>query len=185
MSDSGTTLAQLLHVDAQALRPAVARYAETHALGGTLSEAVLALVAEDVAAAAGEVLKLDIFELVLKAWAAVHELEAYADPVKHPPGERAVVRWGACTLKAPQVIDVKLGVGAVELPVLRLTIDLAAEFTSLALTIEGGAILKIAPGTARASAGLRYGETELIAPRKTPELQAERGIEFSPGLRIG
>jgi ribosome-binding factor A len=68
--------------------------------------------------------------------------------------------------------------------VLQLTIDLAAEFASLALTIQGGAIRKITPGAARASAGLKYRKTTLIKPRKTPELTFEHGLEFDEGLQI-
>jgi hypothetical protein len=107
------------------------------------------------------------------------------EPAKHPPTERAVVRGGKCSLKAPQEVGVRLGVSGMALPVLWLTLDLAAEFDSLALTIQGGAIRTITPGTAQASVALKYRSTTLIKPRKTPELTFEHGIEFEHGLPIG
>ena len=184
MNDTGLTLSQLLAVEKGALQTALDRYVEENDAHASLPGTVLGFVAEEAAAAVDKVLDRDVFELVFKAWAAVRELHEYADPSKHPPGERAVVRWGKCSLQAPQNVDIKLGAAGVRLPVLRLTIDLAAEFDSLALTIQGGAIRKITPGAARASVGLKYLKTTLIKPRKTPELTFEHGVEFAAGLPI-
>ena len=184
MTESGTTLAQLLDVKAADMKAALDHYVMENAVHSALPATVLGFVAEEAAKAASGVLKIEVFELVFKAWAAVRELHEYADPVKHPPSERAVVRWGKCSLKAPQAVDVKLGASGAALPVLRLTIDLSAEFNSLALTIQGGAIRKITPGSAQASVGLKFRDTTLIKPRKTPELTFERGIEFEDGLLI-
>lgn len=184
MNDTGLTLAQLLAVEKSAMQTALDQYVEESAAHTSLPGTVLGFVAEEAAAAVDKALDRDIFELVFKAWAAVRELHEYADPVKHPPGERAVVRWGKCSLQAPQNVDIKLGAAGVRLPVLQLTIDLAAEFDSLALTIQDGAIRKITPGAARASVALKYRKTTLIKPRKTPELTFEHGIEFEEGLRI-
>jgi hypothetical protein len=184
MNDTGLTLAQLLAVEKNAMQMALDQYVEDSAAHASLPGTVLGFVAEEAAAAVDKVLDRDIFELVFKAWAAVRELHEYADPSKHPPGEHAVVRWGKCSLQAPQTVDIKLGAAGVRLPVLRLTIDLAAEFDSLALTIQAGAIRKITPGAARASVGLKYLKTTLIKPRKTPELTFEHGVEFAEGLPI-
>jgi len=185
MNDTGLTLSQLLAVEKGALKTALDQYVEDNDAHASLPGTVLGFVAEEAAAAVDKVLDRDIFELVFKAWAAVRELHEYTDPAKHPPAERAVVRWGKCSLQAPQNVDIRLSAAAIRLPVLQLTIDLAAEFDSLALTIQGGAIRKITPGAARASVGLKYRKTTLIKPRKTPELTFEHGIEFDEGLPIG
>lgn len=184
MSESGVTIGQLLAVEADDIRNTLAEHVREHAAEAGLPSGMLGFLAEETAHAVAERLQLDVFELLFKAWAAVDELREYADPAKHPPGESAVVRWGKCSIKAPQAIDVSLSVAGIALPVLRLTIDLAAEFHSLALTIRDGAIRKLAPGPASASVALKYRDTTLIEPCKTPELSFERGIEFRAGLRI-
>ena len=185
MGESGTTFAQLLDIQAAEMRSALDEYVRDNSAQSALPAAVLGFAAEEMAMAADGVLKRDVFDVVFEAWAAIRDLHDYTDPVKHPPAERTVVKWGKCSLKAPQEVSVKLGANGVSLPVLRLTIDLAAEFSSLALTIQGGAIRKITPGTAQASVALKYRNTTLITPRKTPELTFERGIEFEKGLAIG
>jgi hypothetical protein len=184
MSESSVSVSQLLDVKAKDVKDTLAGHIKEHAAQAGLPATALGFVAEEAAQAVANQLRLDVFELVFKAWAAVEELREYADPAKHPPSETSVVRWGKCNIKAPQAVDVKLSVAGITLPVLRLTIDLAAEFHSLALTIQGGAIRKLTPGPASASAALKYRSVMLIPTRKTPELKFDRGIEFAKGLRI-
>ena len=184
MTESANSVCQLLDIKAENVRNALADHLKERAVQIGLASNVLDLVAEDAAQAVAAQLKLDVFELVFKAWAAVDELREYTNPTKHPPSECVVVRWGKCNIEAPQAVDVKLSLAGIALPVLRLTIDLSAEFHTLALTIRGGAIRKLTPGPARASVALKYRSALLIPARTTPEIKFERGIEFAEGLRI-
>jgi hypothetical protein len=152
---------------------------------GATASSVAQVLAEEAATLISSKLGMDVFELAFKAWAAVRELRDYADPVKHPPGETAILRWGKCSISAPQGIDVKLKVAGLDMVALRLTVDLEAEFHSLALIVRDGAIQKASPGPASASAALSYGKVPLISKCKTPELTFHHGIEFHPGLKIG
>lgn len=185
MSDSGITISQLLEVKSDDVQETLAEHIKECATQVSLPADLLGFAAEETARAVGNQLGRDVFELAFKAWAAIAELREYADPSKHPAGETNVLRWGKCSIKAPQAVDVKLGFAGISLPVLRLTIDLAAEFHSLALAIRDGAIRKLTPGPASASVALKYRNVTLIAPRKTPELTFEHGIEFPDGLHIG
>ena len=184
MSDTGITLGEVLGVKGDDVRATLHEHIQESTATSALPAVALGMLADETAQVVSEKLKLDLYDLIFKAWAAVEELREYADPVKHPPGERALLRWGKCTIKAPQAVDVKLSVAGFSLPVLRLTIDLAAEFNSLALTIQGGAVRKLTPGPAKASVALKYRSNTLIQPRSTPELTFEHGIEFPEGLRI-
>ena len=184
MAEPRYSICDLLDVQADHLKETLAEHIQENAAQAGLPEAALGFVADAAAQAVAKRLQLDVFELVFKAWAAVRELQDYADPVKHPPSETAVVRWGKCSIQAPQALDLSFNVAGIALPVLRLTIDLSAEFHSLALTIQGGAIRKLAPGPGSASVGLKYRSVALMKPRKTPELSFDHGIEFTDGLRI-
>lgn len=184
MTDTGITISQLLNVAADDLRDTLRDHVREHAARANFPATLLGFVAEEAAEAVAGQLRVDVFELVFKAWAAVEELREYADPAKHPPGESAVVQWGKCRIRAPQAIDIRLGLAGISLPVLRLTIALEAEFHSLALTIRDGAIRRLSPGTASASVALKYRDAILIKPCRTPEIAFRHGIEFAEGLRI-
>lgn len=184
MSEPQVNICDLLDVKADDLADTLADHIKEHAAQTGLPASTLGFIADAAAQAVTKRLQLDVFELLFKAWAAVRELQDYADPARHPPSETSIVRWGKCSIKAPQALDLTMSLAGIALPVLRLTIDLSAEFHSLALTIQGGAIRKLAPGPCCASAGLKYRSVALIKPRKTPELSFDRGIEFAEGLQI-
>lgn len=182
---SGLTLGQILAVSADDLEATLADHIREHAQEVGLAPGVIRFLAEEAASSVCKQLDIDVFALLFKAWAAIRELRDYADPAKHPPGETSLLRWGKCSIKAPQGIDLKLQVAGVGVPLLRLTIDLKAEFHSLALTIRDGAIQKAVPGPACASAALNYGKTPIVKECKTPELKFEHGLAFDPPLPIG
>lgn len=181
----GLPLGQILNVTGQDIRAALDEHVGAHMVGGQVHKEALGLLAEEAATEVCESLRVDAFELAFRAWAAVRELQAYADPAKHPPGEVNVVRWGKCSIKAPQAVDVKLTVLGAELPVLRLDVDLRADFESLELTICDAAIRKVTPGSAKASVSLKCGDATVVSERSTPELLFPQGVTFDPALPIG
>ena len=181
----GVALADLLDVDAQRLQDVLAAHIGRHAGAQALPAAVLGLLAEDAAQVLCKELRVDPLGLALRAWAAIRELQDYADPRKHPPGETAILRWGRCSIQAPQAIGLALEVLGVKLPVLRFTIALEAQFHSLALTIRDGAVLKASPGPAKVSASLKCGDTTIVDECSTPELSLPAAITFEPALPIG
>ena len=181
----GLPLGKILNITGKDIRAALDEHVSAHLVSGQVHKEALGSLAEDAATEVCESLRVDAFELAFRAWAAVRELEPYADPAKHPPGEVNTVRWGKCSIKAPQAVDVKLTVLGVELPVLRLNVDLRADFESLELTIRDGAIRKVTPGSAKASVSLKCGEATVVSERSTPELRFPQGVSFDPGLPLG
>jgi hypothetical protein len=139
---------------------------------------------KDLAAARlTEVLDLDVLELIGQAWSKARELREYADPLKHPADETSIVHLGehAVTCEVYPVLDIKLD----ELPLreLRFTLNLAAKFRGVALTIRGGAIRDVAPGACAALVELKYGKS-ILKREETPEVRLPGRFEFRQGLRI-
>jgi hypothetical protein len=182
---AGLPLVKLLNLQAQDIQEALADHVHKHITHGQVQPAALGMLSEEVAQEVCKALRVDPFALVFKAWAAVRELDEYADPARHPAGEVNIVRWGKCSIRAPQEVAVKLGVLGVELPMILLTLDLRADFQSLALTISDGAIQKITPGPAKAAVSLKCGDATLVRERSTPELQFPHGVNFQPALPVG
>lgn len=183
--EAGLPLGKLLNLQAQDIQAALDQHVHEHIARGQVQVAALGMLAEEVTQEVCKTLRVDPFALAFKAWAAVRELEEYADPRRHPAGEVNIVRWGECSIDAPQEVAVKLSVLGVELPVMRLTLDLRADFHSLALTISDGAIQKITPGPAKAAVSLKCGKATVVRECSTPELQFPRGVNFQPALPVG
>lgn len=141
------------------------------------------MLKEEAAARLSEVLDLDVLEVIGQAWSKARELREYADPLKHPPDETSIVHLGehAVTCEVYPVLEIKLD--EVVLRELRFTLNLAAKFRSVALTIRGGAIRAVAPGACAALAELKYGKWTLKR-EETPELRLPGRLEFPGGLRI-
>lgn len=181
----GLPLANLLDITPQSVHDALDRHVHDHIARGQVNAAALGLLADDAVQEICKSLRVDAFGLAFQAWAAVRELQEYADPAKHPAGETFIVHWGKCSVKAPQAVDIRLTVLGVELPVLRLRVELRADFESLTLTIRDGAIRRATPGPAKATAALKCGDATVVPERSTPELHFPQGVSFDPGLAIG
>lgn len=128
----------------------------------------------------------DVFELLARSWCVARELKEYTDPVKHPPGERSVVRLGRhkFTTSAHPVLTFRIG-GFTFRP-LRFTVELTAHFEPLELDIENGRIRAIGSGECKVSAQLKYGSVALHKAKESRHLKLPGRYRFeSPGLAIG
>jgi hypothetical protein len=76
-----------------------------------------------------------------------------------------------------------LTMAQIPLPELRLTIDLAARFKSIALAIVGATIRGIAPGDASVSARLRYGDL-VLKEAERPLWQLPARVSFGDGVPV-
>lgn len=131
------------------------------------------------------VLDCDVFELVARGWCVAKELLEYADPARHPPGERSIVHLGAHSFVKTihPVLDVTID--AVHCPLLRFTVELAANFRAVALSIADGHVTAAGGGDGDVSAQLKYGDVALLH-KETRRVPFPLRIEFNaPGLPIG
>lgn len=184
MNESGITIAKLLELKPEHVRSTLTNLTDGEGRHAADPSSLNAFLTDQAAEAVNAALDRDVFELIFNAISGLRELHEYVDSAKHPPSERAIVEWGKCSLNAPQVIELKLGEIGLPISPFRFTLNLSAEFKSLTLTIQAGAIHKIAPGPAKASVGLKYGEATVIPTKSTPEIRFEQALEFTGGLPI-
>jgi len=147
--------------------------------------AAWSLVGDQAWAKLRGLLDCDLFELLGQAWVKAKALQDYADPVKHPPGETAVVPLAEHKFvrELHPTLEVTLS-GCPPVP-LRFTIALAAQFKGLALTIGDGHIKALTLGEASVSAQLKYGSVKLTDEKQSNKVQLPgRHVFDPPGLKI-
>ena len=128
------------------------------------------------------VLQTDVIALLAPAWARV---QAVRDAARRSAesSERTVVTLGPHDVSSQQHPVLTLTMAQVPLPELRLTIDLAARFKSLALAIVAATIRGIAPGEASLTARLRYGDV-LLKEAARPLWQLPARVPFGDGVPV-
>lgn len=152
---------------------------------GRVPQFVWQFAGAKVADAVHEVLDIDAFELIARAWAKAVELSEYNDPVKFPRDKESKTHLldHKLTAKLHPVIEVAiLGFGRTKL---RFTLELTARFRSAELLIKGGQIVAVAAGDCSASAQLKYGDIKLHKEMKTADLKVGRPLPLNPALTIG
>ena len=131
------------------------------------------------------VLDCDVFELLAQGWCMAKELHEYSDPARHPPGERSIVYLASHSFVQTihPVLDVTID--SIPCPPLRFTLELAANFRSVALSITDGRITGAGAGDVDVGTRLKYGDLTLFE-KETRKLPFPARIDFkAPGLRIG
>ncbi|MEO5773506.1 MAG: hypothetical protein ABIQ32_05240 [Sphingomicrobium sp.] len=131
------------------------------------------------------VLDCDLIELIAGGWAKAAELAAFADPDKHPPGERSLVELGAhdFSRKLHPVIAVTIA----PCPCVELTFDFAltAQVDGVRLSIRDGHITGGDLGELSASAQLSYQGTPLHPAAESRKIAVPGRFSFAaPGIRI-
>ena len=130
------------------------------------------------------VLDCEVFELVAQGWCVAKELREYSDPARHPPGERSIVYLGKHSFvkTVHPVLDVTIE--SIKCPSLRFTLELAANFRSVALSITGGCITGAGAGDGDVGIQLKYGDATLL-DKETRKVPFPARIDFkAPGLLI-
>jgi hypothetical protein len=131
-------------------------------------------------------LDCDLLELFGKGWASAKLLADYADPEKHPPGERSVVELGAHDFGRDLHPIVAVTIGSCPCIELKFTFAVTAHFGGLRLTIGDGHILAGATGDAWTSAQLSYNGVPLHEAAESRKLALPGQFSFaSPGIAIG
>jgi hypothetical protein len=128
------------------------------------------------------VLDTDVLGLLAPAWARVQAVRDAARRAAQS-NERTVVTLGPHDVTSRQHPVLMLTMAQIPLPELRLTIDLAARFKSIALAIVGATIRGIAPGDASVSARLRYGDL-VLKEAERPLWQLPARVSFGDGVPV-
>ena len=131
-------------------------------------------------------LDIDVLESVARGWAKALELRRYADRTKHPPDETITVFLGKHDVVAKFHPELHVSMGAVALPRLRFTLELAAVFRAAQLSIRDGHIVALGAGDCAVTAQLKYGDVNLHnkLQSRTVTLGTPRDLP-KPGWAIG
>jgi hypothetical protein len=155
------------------------------AAGGSGVRFAWDFVADQAGEALRGLLDCDPIELLAKGWIEARALRDYADPVKHPPGETALVPLAEHKLVRDLHPTLEVAVAGCPPVRLRFTVSLAAHFKGLTLSIRDGHITGGATGEAWVGATVKYGEAELIGEKESKKLKLPGRFAFAPpGLRI-
>ncbi|MEO6361482.1 MAG: hypothetical protein ABIO43_13055 [Sphingomicrobium sp.] len=131
------------------------------------------------------VLDCDLIALIAGGWAKAAELAAFADPDKHPPGERSIVELGEHDFS--RELHPVIAVTIAACPCIELTFDfgLTAHVGGVRLSILDGHIIGGDLGELSASAQLSYQGTPLHPPRESTKIAMPGNFSFAaPGIRI-
>jgi hypothetical protein len=128
------------------------------------------VVGRELESALGRALDCDVAGVVAECWAQSRLLAEYADPQKHPPGERSIVEIGEHEFSRDvhPVIGVTVaGCPPVEL---KFTFALTGHFGGVRLIVADGRISGGSLGEAWVSAELSYGGVPLHSPAESRKL---------------
>ena len=132
-----------------------------------------------------EALDCDLIELLADGWARAPLLAEFADPDRHPPGERWSIALGEHELGRDLRPVVAVTIGSC--PCVELAFDLAltAHFGGVQLTVADGRIVGGSLGEAWASAELSYQGVPLHEAAESRRVALPAAFEFAgPGIAI-
>jgi hypothetical protein len=124
---------------------------------------------------------VDLCQELARAWVTIKTLHGYK---ALPAGETAVVPLGEHRLSLTAHPTLKLRIGGVNLPDLKLTYGVAAEFDRATLSIRDGALVAVAPGDGAFTAKLSCGEVPLHPPCTLAHFPLPAEREFAPGFKL-
>lgn len=142
-------------------------------------------IGDELHGALKSVLDCDLIGVVAKGWAEAAALSDYADPARHPPGERSVVEIGEHDFNRDFEPVVGVTVASCPCVELRFKFALTAHLGGAKLSIMDGHILGGTLGPSWASAQLSYAGVPLHPASETKKCAIPGTFAFeAPGIAI-
>jgi hypothetical protein len=127
----------------------------------------------------------DVLDVFAKSWAQFSELTAFADPARHPPGERSVVELGQHELKRELHPIVAVTIAPCPTVELKFLLAVTANVGGVRLSILDGHITGGDLGELWASAQLSYEGKPLHPPQQSAKIGVPGEFNFAaPGIKI-
>ena len=127
----------------------------------------------------------DLLDVLGKMWSEVGAIAAFADPARHPPGERSVVELGGHELKRELHPVIAVTVGPCPCVELKFLFALTANIGGVRLSILDGHITGGDLGELWASAQLSYEGVPLHPPQESARVAIPGEFSFTqPGIKI-
>ena len=159
------------------------RLSEDEQVGGM--KLAWGFIGKELQAALKSVLDCDLFEILAKGWAQAEPLAAFADPAKHPPGERSVIELGKHDLSRELHPVIAVTIGNCPCVELNFTLKVTAKISGVRLSILDRHIVTADPGETWASALLSYEGTPLHDAPESRKIRIPGEIQFTPpGVEI-
>ena len=159
------------------------RLSEDQKVGGM--KLAWGFIGKELQAALKSVLDCDLFEILAKGWAQAAPLAAFADPAKHPPGERSVIELGKHDLSRELHPVIAVTIGDCPCVELNFTLTVTANVGGVRLAILDRHIVTADPGETWAKAQLSYEGTPLHEAMESRKIALPGEIRFaSPGVEI-
>ena len=159
------------------------RLSENEQVGGM--KLAWGFVGTEIQAALKSILGCDLLEILAKGWAQAAPLADFADPAKHPPGERSVIELGKHDLSRELHPVIAVTIGSCPCIELNFTLTVTANISGVRLSILDRHIVTADPGETWASAQLSYEGTPLHPAPESKKIQIPGEIRFAaPGVEI-
>jgi hypothetical protein len=126
----------------------------------------------------------DLLDVLGKMWSEFSEIAAFADPDKHPPGERSLVDIGEHELKRDLQPVIAVTVAPCPCVELKFLLALTANISGVRLSVLDGHIIGGDLGELWASAQLSYEGIPLHPPQESTKLALPGEFTFDPGIKI-
>ena len=127
----------------------------------------------------------DLLDVLGKSWAQFSELASFADPAKHPPGERSVVELGEHEVQRELFPVVAVTVAPCPSVELKFLLALTANVGGVRLSIVDGHIVGGDLGELWASAQLSYEGAPLHPAQESAKVGVPGEFAFDPpGIKI-
>lgn len=127
----------------------------------------------------------DLLDVLGNGWAGFSELAEFADPARHPRGERSVVELGEHEIKRELYPVIAVTVAPCPCIELKFLLELAAKVSGVRLSIIDGHIVGGDLGELWASAQLSYEGTPLHPAQESAKVGVPGEFAFdAPGIKI-
>lgn len=162
---------------------AQARLCDNEEIGGM--KLAWDFIGKELHKALKSVLDHDLLDILGRAWAEAAALAEYADPQKHPRGERSVVALGEHELAHDLRPVVAVTVGSCPCVELEFVLALTAHVGGVRLSILDGHVVGGDLGELWASAQLSFEGRPLHPPRESTRFGVPGEFHFgAPGIEI-
>ena len=130
-------------------------------------------------------LDIPAMEALAGGWSTAAKLAEFADPARHPPGERSVIELGEHELGREFKPVIAVTIGSCPCLELDFTFAVSAKFGGVKLAIADGHILGGETGDAWASGQLSLHGVPLHKPAESRKVALPEAFEFAaPGVLI-
>ncbi len=140
-------------------------------------------VRQSIAEQTGQLLNLNVLDVLGEAWKKLSEVEEAADPKKHDPSERNLVPLAEHTVKSQHEPKLKVLLHGQEIGSLKFSLEFSLVLEGFDLAIQNARIMEIQTGRAMGEGSLSFAEVSLWKHVLSPVCFPGQ-ISLGPGIAL-